>query len=67
MCCNFFLSNAGIVKFHQVALSDTDREAESANNEENLTSSGSLLENYVQNVRDSFGAENMQLVLYVYS
>ncbi|XP_065205556.1 tetratricopeptide repeat protein 28 isoform X2 [Planococcus citri] len=51
--------NKGIVKFHQVALSETEREQEPGTTEENLTTSGSLLENYVQNVRDSFGVENI--------
>ncbi len=45
-----------------MALNDSERESESGTNEDNLTNSGSLLENYVQNVRDSFGVENIQYV-----
>lgn len=63
---NLFLSkiySIGIVKFHQVALCDTERDLEQGTLEENFTNSGSLLESYVQNVRDSFGVENMLYVL----
>lgn len=52
--------NKGIVKFNQVMLNETDRASEPGTMEENTANTGSLLENYVQNVRDSFGVENMQ-------
>lgn len=50
---------AGIVRFHEVAVSETDREGEeSRGGEEMLTTTGSLLEQYVQSVRDSLGVHS---------
>lgn len=56
---NIFL---GIVRFHEVAVSETEREG----GEEMLTTTGSLLEHYVQSVRDSLGVQS-QLVLMIFS
>jgi hypothetical protein len=47
------------VRFHEVAVSETDREGEdNRGGEEMLTSTGSLLEHYVQSVRDSIGIQS---------
>ncbi|RZF33680.1 hypothetical protein LSTR_LSTR007058 [Laodelphax striatellus] len=45
----FIVPGKGIVRFHEAAVSETEREG----GEEMLTTTGSLLEHYVQSVRDS--------------
>lgn len=53
----FYLSlTIGIVKFHQVAISEVEVGPDSSP-EETLNASGSLLEHYVQSVRESLGVE----------
>jgi hypothetical protein len=48
----------GVVKFHEVAVSDIEAECEQdTGSEEVLTTAGSLLEHYIQSVRDSLGVE----------
>ncbi|XP_049768006.1 tetratricopeptide repeat protein 28 [Schistocerca cancellata] len=48
----------GVVRFHEVAVSEVEAEREQeANGEELLATSGSLLEHYIQSVRDSLGVE----------
>ncbi|XP_046683407.1 tetratricopeptide repeat protein 28 isoform X2 [Homalodisca vitripennis] len=55
----FIVPGKGIVRFHEVAVSETDREGEdSRGGEEMLTTTGSLLEHYVQSVRDSLGVQS---------
>ena len=49
---------AGVVRFHEVAVSEVEAEREQENGgEELLTTTGSLLEHYIQSVRDSLGVE----------
>ncbi|XP_054281377.1 tetratricopeptide repeat protein 28 [Macrosteles quadrilineatus] len=55
----FIVPGKGIVRFHEVAVSETDREGEdNRGGEEMLTTSGSLVEHYVQSVRDCFGVQS---------
>lgn len=56
-----FLRFAGIVRFHEVSVSETEREGEGEDTrggEEMLTVTSSLLEHYVQSVRDSLGVQS---------
>lgn len=46
------------MRFHQVAVSEVELEnGPDSNREETLTASGSLLEHYIQSVRESLGVE----------
>lgn len=47
----------GIVKFHEVAITENDPDREEVERLDAMTSSGSLLEHYIQSVRDSLGVE----------
>ncbi|RXG73807.1 Tetratricopeptide repeat protein 28 [Armadillidium vulgare] len=49
--------NKGIVKFHEVSVSEVEAERESDCGEDNSGTSGSLLEHYIQSVRDALGVE----------
>lgn len=53
----FITPNKGIVRFHEVAISENDTEHEESEGVDTMTSSGSLLEHYIQSVRDSLGIE----------
>ena len=54
----FIVPGKGVVRFHQVAISEVDVESSQDNNrEETMTASGSLLEHYIQSVRESLGVE----------
>jgi hypothetical protein len=47
-----------VVRFHEVSVSDVEVECEQeSGSEELLTTAGSLLEHYIQSVRDSLGVE----------
>lgn len=51
------------MRFHEAAVSETEREGEgSTGGEEMLTTTGSLLEHYVQSVRDSLGVQSQYVV-----
>ena len=50
-------SITGIVKFHEVSLSEVEAEREGECSQEGLGTSGSLLEHYIQSVRDTLGVE----------
>lgn len=48
----------GVVRFHEVAVSEVEAEREQeSNGDEIVGTSGSLLEHYIQSVRDSLGVE----------
>jgi hypothetical protein len=48
----------GVVRFHEVAVGDIEAECgQETGSEEVLTTAGSLLEHYIQSVRDSLGVE----------
>jgi hypothetical protein len=50
--------HSGVVRFHEVSVSDVEAECEQeTGSEELLTTVGSLLEHYLQSVRDSLGVE----------
>ncbi|CAL4218270.1 unnamed protein product [Meganyctiphanes norvegica] len=49
--------NKGIVKFHEVSLSEVEAERDGECSEETSGTSGSLLEHYIQSVRDALGVE----------
>jgi hypothetical protein len=52
------LSYSGVVRFHEVSVSDIEVDCEQGSgSEEVLTTAGSLLEHYVQSVQDSLGVE----------
>jgi hypothetical protein len=52
LCC------LGVVRFHEVSMSDIEAECEQGTGrEELLTTAGSLLEHYIEGVRDSLGVE----------
>lgn len=51
----FIVPGKGVVKFHQVSISEGDEHGPDNNTEG--TSSGSLLEHYIQSVRESLGVE----------
>lgn len=53
------MCSVGIVRFHEVAVSESEREGEgSTGGEELLTTTGSLLDHYVQSIRDCFGVQS---------
>ena len=53
----YCFSPTGIVKFHEVSLSEVEAEREEECSLEGLGTSGSLLEHYIQSVRDALGVE----------
>lgn len=52
------LTLTGVVKFHETSISEIESESRADNSPEDpLTESGSLLEHYIQSVRESLGVE----------
>ncbi|MCL4126876.1 UNVERIFIED_CONTAM: hypothetical protein GTU68_063706 [Idotea baltica] len=49
--------NKGVVNFHEVSVSEVEAERESDCGDDTLGTSGSLLEHYIQSVRDALGVE----------
>lgn len=54
---HYILFLSGIVKFHEVSVSEVEAEREGDCGEDTAGTSGSLLEHYIQSVRDALGVE----------